>query len=113
MHVTSPHLPPFDHGLEEGVRLRPPTVQRLRLDLVRILGRQPHAGRRPQGQARDMCLGDAHDVHERGDVVREKLAGIDSFGFVAVTSPAEVDGEAGKMLGVLGHLKGIAARART
>jgi len=46
-------------------------------------------------------------LHKRCDIIREKLAGIDAFGFVAFTRPAEVDGDAGKMLGVLGYLEGI------
>jgi hypothetical protein len=46
-------------------------------------------------------------LHQGGDVVREKLAGIDAFGFVALTCPAEIDRDAGKVLSILCHLEGI------
>src|SRR6266567_1863360 len=54
-----------------------------------------------------MCLLDPSGLHESGNIVREKLGGIDAFWFVRFTCPSEVERDAGKVLGVLRHLEGV------
>src|SRR5713101_8336507 len=54
-----------------------------------------------------MRLLDPRGWHESGNVVREKLSGIDAFRFVRFTCPSEVERDAGKVLGVLCHLEGV------
>src|ERR1700680_1933561 len=55
-----------------------------------------------------MHLADLQGLHKSGNIVGEKLGGIDAFGFVCFASPSEVERDAGKMLGVLRHLEGVA-----
>src|SRR6185312_7212008 len=54
-----------------------------------------------------MRLLDPQGVHESGNVVREKLGGPGTCGFVRFACPAEVERDAGKVLGVFRHLKGV------
>src|SRR6266851_3879729 len=54
-----------------------------------------------------MCLPDPCGLHERGNIVREKLGGIDAFGLVGFTCPSEVERDACKVLSVLCHLEGV------
>src|SRR5438309_1584233 len=55
-----------------------------------------------------MRLADPQGLHKGGDIVREQLGGIDSFGLICFTSPAEVERYACKVLRVLCHLEGVA-----
>src|SRR5258708_39592929 len=54
-----------------------------------------------------MRLADPQGLHKSGDIVGEKLSGIDTFRFVGFASPSEVERDAGKVLGVLCHLEGV------
>jgi len=54
-----------------------------------------------------MRLLDSRDLHESGNIVREKFGGIDALWFVGFTCPSEVERDAGKVLGVLCHLEGV------
>ena len=47
-------------------------------------------------------------LHESGNVVRQKLGGIDAFEFIRFTCPSKIERDAGKVLGVLCHLEGVA-----
>lgn len=54
-----------------------------------------------------MRLWDSQGPHERGNIVGENLGGIGAVRFVGFASPSEVEGDAGVMLGIFCHLKGI------
>src|SRR6266849_4491553 len=54
-----------------------------------------------------MRLMDPRGLHESGNIVPQKLGGIDAFGFVRFTCPSEVERDAGKVLGILCYLEGI------
>src|SRR5216683_6900163 len=54
-----------------------------------------------------MRLMDPRGMHESGNIVPQKLGGIDALGFVRFTCPSQVEREAGKVLGVLCHLEGV------
>src|SRR4051794_33961354 len=55
-----------------------------------------------------MRLIDPQGLHKSGDIVREQFGGIDSFGFICFTTASEVERYAGKVLGVLRYLEGVA-----
>jgi hypothetical protein len=47
-------------------------------------------------------------LHERGHVVGEQLGGVGAVWFAGLAGAAQVDGDAGEVLGVVGHLEGVA-----
>src|SRR5690349_68561 len=54
-----------------------------------------------------MRLLDPRRLHESHNVVRENLRGVSALGFVCFSGPAQVDRDAGKVFGVLGHLERV------
>src|SRR5438105_5898803 len=54
-----------------------------------------------------MRLLDSRDLHESGNVIREKFGRIGSLWFVGFTCPSEIQRDASKVLGVLCHLEGV------
>jgi hypothetical protein len=83
-------------------------VQRQRPDLFRVFGRQPHPGRRAERQSEYVRAADPGRLHEPGDVVGEKLRGVDAVRLGGQAGAAQVHAVAGEMLGVLGNLERIA-----
>src|SRR5713101_3658034 len=55
-----------------------------------------------------MRLPQFQGLQESRNIVREKLRGVGALGVVCFTRPSQVDGDAGKVLGVLCHLKSVA-----
>jgi hypothetical protein len=60
-----------------------------------------------------MSLLQPQGLHERRDIVREQLGGIDAFRLVGFACAPEVERDTGKMFGVLRELKGIACVIRS
>src|ERR1700675_1766320 len=54
-----------------------------------------------------MCFRDRQCAHESGNIFGQEFGGVSAFRFVSFTGPAKVERDAGKVLGVLGHLKGV------
>src|SRR5712692_8471272 len=46
-------------------------------------------------------------LHERRDIIGKEFGGVGPFGFVAFTRAAQVYGDTGEVLGVLGDLKSV------
>ena len=51
---------------------------------------------------------DAERIHEGGDIVGQKLGGIDAARFVGFTGAARIEGDAREVLGVFPDLKSVA-----
>ena len=101
-------LPALYDDREEGVRLRPGTVERQGGDPLWVLGRQPHPHRGAKRHAGHVRPVDVEDFHEPGHVVGQLLRRIRARRLVGRARPSEVDRHAGEVLGVLGRLECVA-----
>ena len=58
-------------------------------------------------QTGDMRFGDAHRLHECGNIVGKQLRRIGTVRFVRFARSPQIDGNAGEAPGILRHLKGV------
>src|SRR5947209_20262816 len=77
-----------------------------------MLGGKPHADRSSERQPENMSFRNIQRLHEGGDIVGEVLGGVGALGTVRLAGSAEVERDAGEVLGVIGDLKGIASMVR-